>query len=232
MADIRKLYLVGEGHGEVQAALNLVTRLWDDLGLPRDVVWKQALRGTALQTEQGFQKICTLLRSKADCGGVLILRDEDDGCPAQRGPQAAGWLRNATLPFPSAVVLAHREYEALFLPCLHLMAGQPLVDPSGQRRPGLRCGARFEGDPETIRDVKGLLSQHYDGGRAYKPTLDQLSLTRWIDFPTLRQSQMPCFETLERALRFLASPGDELIYPPVLKGKPEQVGDVLVHARR
>lgn len=212
---MKKLYLVCEGHGEVKAALNLVTRLWRDLGLPAEAVWHDPpIRGLALQTEAGFKRTCALLRTKLDCKGALILRDEDDGCPARRGPEAARWVAEATLSFPAAVVLAHREYEALFLPCVHLMAGQPLTDPTGLRRPGLRAGTSFSGDPTQIRDVKGWLSARYEDGRAYKPTLDQLALTRLIDFPVLRQSALPCFETLERALRFLAHQHGPCIYPP------------------
>lgn len=215
MAGLRnKLYLVGEGHGEVRAALNLVTRLWAELGLSPERIWKEALRGLALSTEGGFHRTCLLLRSKPDCAGALILRDEDDGCPATRGPQAAGWLAQAALPFPAAVVLAKCEYEAWFLPCLHQMAGKSLIDPDGQERPGLRGEARFEGDPEARRDVKGLLSHYYEGGRAYKPTLDQLSLTRLIDLPTLRQSGMASVGTLERALSFLSREIGNAVYPP------------------
>lgn len=208
-----KLYLVGEGHGEVQAALNLVTRLWAELSLPSERIWKEALRGLALHTEAGFHKTCALLRSKSDCAGALILRDEDDGCPAKRGPQAASWLQAAALPFPAAVVLAKCEYEAWFLPCLSQLAGQPLVDPAGNQRPGLQPEAHFAGDPEAVRDVKGLLSQHYGGGRSYKPTLDQLSLTRLIDLKTLRESGMASVGTLERALRFLSTSQSSGVYP-------------------
>lgn len=218
MSSLRnKLYLVGEGHGEVAAALNLVTRLWAELSLPRDRIWKEALRGLALTTESGFHKTCALLRSKHDCAGALILRDEDDGCPAVRGPQAADWLQAAALPFPAAVVLAKCEYEAWFLPCLPQMAGQALTDPQGNPRPGLRHGASFAGDPEAIRDVKGLLSQLYEGGRSYKPTLDQLSLTRLVDLPTLRSSGMASVGTLERALGFLATSVGGGVYPMPLR---------------
>jgi hypothetical protein len=42
-------------------------------------------------------------------------------------------------------------------------------------------------------------------GRSYKPTLDQLPLTRFVDFGAIRAHEppLPCFGTLERALRFL-----------------------------
>ncbi len=148
----------------------------------------------------------------------MVLRDEDDACPRQRGPEAAGWLRTLSAPFPIGVVLFHREYEVLFLPCLTTMAGRPLVGPDGMERPGLLAGTSFEGGWESRRGVKEWLSQHFPAGRSYKPTLDQLPMTKLLDFPTLRRAEVPCFGTLERALSFVLSnwqtPGGVYPTPP------------------
>jgi hypothetical protein len=205
-----KAQLIVEGHGETEAARNLVTRLWPDLELPY-TIWATPKRGKALHTKPGVLTACELLRSERDCSFALLLRDEDDGCPATAGPETAGWVESAALPFPVAVVLAHREYEAWFLPCVHLMAGRDIRPDV----PGVRIvpGTKFEGDPESIRGVKEWLSAHYPRGKAYKPTLDQSPLTRMLDFPTLRASGARSFGTLERALRFLAMPGNQRVYP-------------------
>lgn len=149
---------------------------------------------------------------------MLLLRDEDDGCPRDLAPVAAGWLRNLALPFPSAVVLAHREFEAFFLPCLSRMVGRKLVSPEGIERPGLLPGSVFTGNPESLRGVKEWLSKHMPPGRAYKPTLDQLALARLVDFRMLREANpgLPCFGSLERAVRFLQNPqhsGKSDVYP-------------------
>jgi hypothetical protein len=209
-----KGYLVVEGHGEDGAVPNLVNRLWSDLGLP-PVVWNaKPLRGQALNLERGVRQVCELLRAKTDCDRVLFMRDEGDGCPKARGPEAAAWLRRAALPFPAAFVLFHREYETLFLPCLPLMAGKPIVDPNGVKRPGIREGATFEGDPQGPRNAKGVVSSFMPPGRAYKPTVDQLALTRMLDFGALRGSGLPCFSTLENALRFLSGAARGAVYPP------------------
>ncbi len=66
------------------------------------------------------------MRSKADIDCLLVLRDEDDGCPKETGPELAGWLATASLPFPAAATLLYREYEVLFLPCIATMAGRDL----------------------------------------------------------------------------------------------------------
>jgi hypothetical protein len=194
-------YLVVEGHGEVKAAVNLVTRLWSELGL-RALHWAEPWRGKALNTREGISRVCALVRQR-DADVLLLLRDEDDGCPKELGPKVASWLEEEKLDFPAAVVLMHREYETLFLPCLPRMAGRPMVDDRGIARPGIVLGAEFLGNVESVRDAKGTISRFFPKGRIYKPAMDQLPLTRMLDFGDLRQANVPCFGTLERALQFL-----------------------------
>ncbi|HYO57436.1 DUF4276 family protein [Archangium sp.] len=208
-----KGYLIVEGHGDRQAALKLVHRIWADLGLSY-VHWDDhPIRGVGLHTRMGVMKACELLRSKRQCERALLLRDEDDLCPKDRGPETAAWVKELHLPFPVAVVLPYREFETWFLPCIHLMAGKPLI--SGRiERPGLMEGTSFDGDVESIRGVKEWLSKHFAGGKAYKPTLDQLPMTQMLDLPTLRAANVPSFGTFERALRFLSTAGPGEVYPP------------------
>jgi hypothetical protein len=97
-------------------------------------------------------------------------------------------LRQLDLPFPTAYVLLRPEYEVLFLPCLEYM-GFPPWD-----------GATWE----SRRGIKEWLSGQLPRGQAYKPTVDQLSMTQKLDFQTLRQADVPSFGSLERAVRFLA----------------------------
>jgi hypothetical protein len=209
---VRRAHLIVEGHGEVRAAKNLMARLCQDLDLP--LVWAEPMRGKALHKQAEILRLCERLRATEGCEAALFLRDADDDCPKETGPGTARWLADARLPFPAAVVLAHREYEAWFLPCIHLMAGRPLRDERGIERAFLLPDASFAGDPEAIRGVKEWLSRHLPYGQIYKPTLDQLPLTRMLDFPTLRASGTPSFLTLERALRFLAGGGATSVYPP------------------
>jgi len=92
----------------------------------------------------------------------------------------------------------------LFLPCLDRMAGQ-LLD----GRPGLRAGTTWDRPAwEARRGIKEWLSSQFMGQRSYKPTVDQLAMTRFLDLQRLRKAGVPCFGTLERAVRFLATAGD------------------------
>lgn len=209
-----RAYVIVEGHGEQEAALNLLSRLSSELGLAH-LVWARPIRGKALGQRDSLRRYCEFVRRKPDAGALLVMRDEDDGCPREIGPEHARWLADLTLPFPAALVLAHREYESLFLASLTTIAGEPLGTPGGLPRAGLREDSVFDGDPEQVRGAKEWLSRRMTQGRRYKPTLDQLPMTRMVDFDRVRRAKLPWFGTLERALRFLdENVGVSGTYPP------------------
>lgn len=210
---MKKGYILVEGHGEVEAAGNLVSRLWREAGKYQP--WAPPIRWKNLHLQRGIVQGVERIRANKDAGALLILRDEDDACPKERGPEIASWARELHPPFPVAVVLLHREYEVLFLPCLDRIAGHSIVGADGQERPGLLPGTRYEGEWEAKRGVKEWLTSHFPPGRSYKPAFDQLPMTRMINIATLRAARVPCFQTLERALAFLAASfGEEGAYPP------------------
>ncbi|MCI5148345.1 MAG: hypothetical protein D3916_02940 [Candidatus Electrothrix sp. MAN1_4] len=189
----RKGYLLVEGHGEVEAAQNLITRLSHDIGI-YDIPWSKPLRWTNLHQWQGHKAGGVMagaefIRTKPDAGALLILRDEDDQCPKDLAPQIARQLRTLQLPFPTAYVLLHPEYEVLFLPCLERM-GFPHWDRASW---------------EARRGIKEWLSGKLPKGRSYKPTVQQFALTRQLDFSMLRAADVPCFGSLERGLLFLSA---------------------------
>lgn len=202
-------HVLVEGHGEVEAVQNLLTRVSaeQEIYFP----WAHPLRWLNLhqwepEKRWGVRAGVELIRGKPDAGGLLILRDEDDACPRETAPEMAERLRDLSLPFPTAVVLMHPEYEVLFLPCLHLMASF-----------GFPPGLHWDRDSwEARRGVKEWLSNQLPRGRRYKPTVDQLPMTRRIDISTLHDAQVPCFGSLERGIAFLgqnwAQPG--AVYPP------------------
>lgn len=202
-----KGYVLVEGHGEIEAVPNLLARLSIDLGL--ELPWSTPLRWKNLHKREGITKGAEYIRSKHDARGFLLLRDEDDECPAAMGPEMAAWLRELKLPFPAAVVLFRPEFEVLFLPCLPEMAGRRLGN-----RPGLLAGTHWDSDDwESRRGIKEWLSGHFPRHRSYKPTMDQLPLTRMINLQTVRKAGVPCFGTLERALAFIHQRGAGEVYP-------------------
>lgn len=208
-----KGYVIVEGQGEQKSVLNLVTRLWHDLGLHHNHHWAEPIRCIGINSRKGLSKACSLVRSKGDAEVLLILRDEDDDCPKDKAPIVAQWMIEENLPFPCGIVLFHREFETLFLAGLRDIAGKLLMDESGIVRPGLLASTKFDGDLEKVRGVKGWLSKHFPDNRSYKPTVDQLPMTRLLSFQSLRSSGLPCFGTLERVLRFLSDAETRGVYP-------------------
>ena len=200
----KKGYIIVEGHGEVEAAQNLVQRLAGDLGFHHP--WKAPLRWINLHqwesSRGGVKNAAEFIRSKSDAGALLLLKDEDDGCPKTLAPETAELLCSLQLPFPVAYVLLCPEYEVLFLPCVNQMGfpGDPVWDAESW---------------EARRGVKEWLSSCLPRGRSYKPTVDQLRLTRKIDFTVLRAADVPSFGSLERSLQLIGenfgSPG--AVYP-------------------
>jgi hypothetical protein len=186
-----KGYILVEGHGEEGAADNLISRLSRDLGLKQ--AWAPAIRWKNLHLQRGLEQGANFIRTKRDAEALLILRDEDDACPKERAPAMATWLRRLQLPFPVALVLLHPEYEVLFLPCLDRMAGKNLGT-GVTARPGLRPEARWEGPWEGRRGIKEWLSAQFPANRSYKPTFDQLALTRLIEFSHCARLTSPASE--------------------------------------
>lgn len=206
---MKKGYVLVEGHGEVGAAHNLLTRVSQDLRL--SILWAPPLRWNNIHQPRGLEKGVEFVRRKQDADVLLFLRDEDDACPKAKAPSIAQVIASLGPPCPTAVVLMHPEYEVLFLPCLQRMAGKML-----DGRPGFGTDVQWDASNwEERRGVKEWLSKQFPRGRSYKPTLDQLPMTRMIDLGLLRQAAVPCFGTLERALMFLDCTSDgSAVYPP------------------
>ncbi len=195
-----KIYTLVEGHGEVEAAQNLLTRMSRRAGL-YTLTWAAPQRFTNLDhwdtpKRGGVRRGAELIRGVSDAAGLLILKDEDDGCPKQLAPQITARLAQLQLPFPVAYVLLRPEYEVLFLPCLHRMSEHGF--PAQLQWPH---GA----DWEHKRGVKEWLSAQLPKGIAYKPTVDQLALTRALDLDELEGADVPCYGTLWRAILYLGA---------------------------
>ncbi len=123
-------------------------------------------------------------------GGILILMDADDDCPAQLGPRLLERAKGAGGDIPIAVVLAMREYEAWFLASATTLRG--------------KCGISTEciipQNLEAKRDAKGFLTDNMPKGQAYSATKHQTLFTREIDIELARKNS-PSFNKLYRDLQ-------------------------------
>ena len=168
------LHALVEGDGEQLAAPRLLSRAL--LHLERHEWYVGDHKPRKVGSVSAFQKRVSdhaeyLRRLSPDA--VLVLLDLDDGCPMEEGPRLAASLRTFDLPFPVAVVLAHREYEAWFLASLPSIA-------AGDN--SLPTDASYEADPESPRDCKKPLTALMPRGQSYRETAHQAPFTSAIDF--------------------------------------------------
>jgi len=117
---------VVEGDGEVKALPKLLHRVAVEIGVSnlRTEVPIREPRGRITRLG-GIERVVSAaaLRVKDD-GGVLVLIDADDDCPAQLGTDLLSRARAARGDKRIAVVLANREFEAWFLAAAASLAGQ------------------------------------------------------------------------------------------------------------
>lgn len=194
------MYVIVEGHGEVQALPVLLRRLAQeclrryDLHVfpPHRVPKGRIIAGDHLEraAELGRRR----LREFGGVGAILLLLDADDDCPAELGPRLSARLKAAVPEVALSVVLAKREFEAWFLASSRSLRRHPNVSNDADPPPF----------PEEIRSAKKYLAREILlPGLIYSETVDQVSLTAMMD---LREALgCPSFAKLCRDFRALAA---------------------------
>jgi hypothetical protein len=163
-----------EGHGEVEAVPVLVRRLAARVDPTLHIQVKRPLRITRSQLVRARElerAVELAARQVGKQGGILVLIDSDDDCPAELGPQLLDRARKARGDLPIGVVLAKREFEGWFLASAESLRGQR----------GLPDNLTSPSDPEAIRGAKEWIVRHMIGGGTYSETLDQPALTAIFD---------------------------------------------------
>ena len=186
-----------EGHGEVTAVPVLLRRLHQALEPLQRLTVNEPIRVKAqafFKMDHDFRRFVSLAAAKAKQGrgGVLILMDCEDDCPATLGPKLLAAAKGVRGDVPYLVVLARREFETWFIaaaPSLQGICGLP-VD--------LTTPEYFE----DIRDAKGWLGRQMPNG--YKETEHQEKLAAQFDLTQARGAHS--FDRLiQRLPGFLAS---------------------------
>lgn len=178
-----KIYAIVEGRGEQTAVPILLGRLLAELNCwtlfpARKQPYKMNSYGAFFRPNR-LEDVVRLHESYLDCAALLILLDMDDDCPQEKAFILTERIQQLRpLPFSVVVVCAKCEYEAWFLASLET------IEPS----------ETFADDPEAIRDAKGWLKRRF----GYRPTQDQGSYTRAIDF-SLAQTRSRSFCRLYHA---------------------------------
>jgi hypothetical protein len=168
-----------EGDGEVPALPKLLHRIAAELGVP-SLLTPTPMRfpRTKITIVGGIERaVAAGALRVSGRGGVLVLLDADDDCPAEYAPILLARARAARPDKQVAVVLANREFEAWFLAAAPSLAGQ-FGFPAEFSRPE---------NAETPRDCKGLLTKARPRGQPYKETVDQAPLTSAFDLKMARE---------------------------------------------
>jgi hypothetical protein len=184
-----------EGHGETQAVPILIRRLAAtidpslsiDVKSPLRIPRSKLIRGQELERAVEFAA-----RKTGGQGGILILVDSDDDCPAKLGPQLLARARTTRSDLPICVVLAKREFEAWFLASAESLRGKR----------GLPDNLTPPPDPEAIRGAKEWITRHMTQGNLYSETLDQPALTALFD-PNQAAARSDSFEKCLREITSL-----------------------------
>ena len=183
-----------EGHGECEAVPALIRRIALDVdpGFVPHVMPPHRIPVAKLrrqdELERAVKLACMKLKRK---GGIIILVDCDDGCPAQEGPELLARAKKVCPEpnLPISVILAKKEFEAWFLAAAESLAGSR----------GLPLTLAHPAEPEQIRDAKGWLSKQMCRGSAYTETSDQTAMTCLFDMSvarTLSDSFNKCYRDI------------------------------------
>ena len=185
---------IGEGEGEVSALPKLLHRVAGELGMAPILTPTpmRVMRGKLTCTGGIERAVSAIATRVTGSGGVLVVLDADDDCPADLGPRLLIRAQAARPDKRIAVVLPKREFEAWYLAAAPSLAGQqgfpdPLLPP---------------GDPEAPRDCKGWLTRARRQGHPYKPTVDQAPLASLFDMKMARASS-PSFDKFYRDVAWL-----------------------------
>jgi hypothetical protein len=189
-----KIGLVVEGHGDFKAVPILFRRIGHDIdpSIPLDV--QQPIRrprNSLVRTVGELERAVELAALKArPRGGVFVLLDSDDDCPATLAPLLLARAQTAGMGLPVSVILPQREFEGWFLAAAESIRGKR----------GLPVDLAPPPNPEEIRGAKGWLRERMRG-HVYSETIDQPALTAMFDLNQARAAKS--FDKCYREVRLL-----------------------------
>ncbi len=175
-----RLGCIVEGHGEVEAVPVVVRRIAERESPLSDVRILGPIRiskDRLVKAGELERAVELAARLTGLPGGVLVVLDSDDDCPAEQGPALLARAVEARSDRPIAVVLAKREFEGWLLAAAESLRGQR----------GLPDNLQPPADPEAIRGAKEWLTGRMMASRVYSPTLDQPALSARFDLDLARK---------------------------------------------
>ncbi len=200
---LRLAAIVG-GDGECEAVPILVRRIALTLDPGLTPIVKPVLRipeSRLIKQGELERAVDFAARKTGGQGGILILLDCDDGCPAQEGPAMLTRASAARPDVPIATVLAKREFEAWFLAAAESLRGCR----------GLADDLAAPPDPEAIRGAKEWLTSNMPSDQAYSETADQPALAELFDLKAACRADSfdKCYREIVQLLNRLRGAGGQ-----------------------
>ena len=189
-----KIACIVEGDGEIEAFQILLRRLLKVINAT--VFMDERIKPIVVNRQKVMKRgeleryVEIAARKVGGKGGIIILLDADDDCPAKLAPQLLKIARETRPDLPIALVMAHREYEVWFLASASSLKGKH----------GLSNTFEAPVNLESKRGAKEWLSKYMPEANPYDPMIHQLLLTREIDIELARESS-PSFDKLYRDLQ-------------------------------
>ena len=188
---------VVEGHGECEAVPILIRRIAYrldpglDVQVPHPVRIPKSKLLKPGELERAVQLAAMLVEAE---GGILVILDSDDDCPATLAPNLLTRARTARGDLPSAVVVPNKGFESWFLAAARSLRGYK----------GLPEDLEAPPQPEAIRGAKEWLNQRVITG-AYSANVDQASLASVFDLELARLAPSfdKCYREVVRLLETL-----------------------------
>lgn len=196
MAEV-KIATIVEGHGECEAVPVLIRRIAREIspGFIPQIVMPFRIPASRLVKEDELERTIAFFAKKLQGeGGIVVIVDCDDGCPAEYGPALLKRAAKVRKDMPISIILAKREFEAWFLAAAKSLRGKR----------GLPNNLEPPEDPESIRGAKEWLGDKMLGG-SYKETTDQPALTAIFDMNAARAANSfdKCYRDIRQMLETL-----------------------------
>lgn len=197
MRDVRIIPVV-EGDGECDAVPVLIRRIALDIdpGFVPHILSPLRVPAAKLKKPEELNRTIRLAALKLQgAGGIFILVDCDDGCPAKEGPELLAMAQKIRPGMRMSVVLAKKEYEAWFIAASESLRNKRSL-------PDTLCSPSA---PEEIRGAKEWLSRQMPRGSRYSETSDQAALTAVFDMNAARNADSfdKCYREIHAMLTAL-----------------------------
>ena len=186
-----------EGHGECESVPILIRRIAGQLdpGLVVQIPHPARIPKSRLLRPEELERAVNLAAMSVGAdGGILIVLDSDDDCPAELGPKLAVRALSARSDVLCAVVLANKEFESWFLAAAESLRGRRGI-PEDLEPPPF---------PETVRGAKEWLNRQMRSA-AYSSNVDQAALTQMFNIDLARRAPSfdRCYREVVRLLQTL-----------------------------